>query len=48
MSRNDMINMATMYLSEIMQHNPAQKAEEKYDIRLLNAQKFGKNEAEIE
>lgn len=48
MSRNDMINMATMYLSEIMQHNPAQKAEAKYDIRLLNAQKFGKNEAEIE
>ena len=48
MSRNDMINMATMSLSEIMQHNPAQKAEAKYDIRLLNAQKFGKNEAEIE
>lgn len=48
MSRNDMINMATMYLSEIMQLNPAQKAEAKYDIRLLNAQKFGKNEAEIE
>ena len=48
MSRNDMINMATMSLSEIMQHNPAQKAEAKDDIRLLNAQKFGKNEAEIE
>lgn len=48
MSRNDMINMATMSLSEIMQQNPAQKSEAKHDIRLLNAQKFGEHEAEIE
>lgn len=48
MSRNDMINMATMSLSEIMQQNPTQKAEAKHDIRLLNAQKFGEHEAEIE
>lgn len=48
MSRNDMINMATMSLSEIMQQNPAQKTEAKHDIRLLNAQKFGEHEAEIE
>ena len=48
MSRNDMINMATMSLSEIVQQNPAQKAEAKHNIRLLNAQKFGDHEAEIE
>lgn len=47
-SRNDMINMATMSLSELMQQNPAQKAEAKHDIRLLNAQKLGEHEAEIE
>ena len=48
MSRNDMINMATMSLTEYIRENPAQKEEAKHDIRLLNAQKFGKNEAEIE
>lgn len=48
MSRNDMINMATMSLSELMQQNQTQKAEAKHDIRLLNAQKFGEHEAEIE
>lgn len=48
MSRNDMINMATTSLAEYMQQNPAQKEEVKHDIRLLNAQKFGEHEAEIE
>lgn len=47
-SRNDMINMATISLADYMQHNPAQKEEVKHDIRLLNAQKFGEHEAEIE
>ncbi len=48
MSRNDIINMATTSLAEYMQQNPAQKEEAKHDIRLLNAQKFGEHEAEIE
>ena len=48
MSRNDMINMATTSLTEYMQQNPAQKEDVKHDIRLLNAQKFGEHEAEIE
>lgn len=48
MSRNDMINMATTSLAEYMQQNSAQKEEVKHDIRLLNVQKFGEHEAEIE
>lgn len=48
MSRNDMINMATTSLAEYIQQNPSQKEEVKHDIRLLNAQKFGEHEAEIE
>lgn len=48
MSRNDMINMATTSLTEYMQQNPAHKEEVKHDIRLLNAQKFGEHEAEME
>lgn len=48
MSRNDMINMATTSLAEYIQQNPVQKEEVKHDIRLLNAQKFGEHEAEIE
>uniref|UniRef100_UPI0040567999 helix-turn-helix domain-containing protein n=1 Tax=Agathobacter sp. TaxID=2021311 RepID=UPI0040567999 len=48
MSRNDMTNMATMSLTEYMQQNQTQKAEAKHNIHLLNAQKFGEHEAEIE
>ena len=45
MARNQLIEMATASLSDLMRENPA---EAKQDLQFLNAQKLGDHEAEIE
>ena len=48
MARNQLIEMATASLSDLMKENPEHRAEAKQDLQLLNAQKMGEHEAEIE
>ena len=40
--------MATASLSDLMKEHPEHRAEAKQDLQLLNAQKMGEHEAEIE
>lgn len=48
MARNQLIEMATASLSDLMKENPEHRAEARQDLQFLNAQKMGKHEAEIE
>ena len=48
MARNQLIEMATASLSDLMKEHPEHRAEAKQDLQLLNAQKMGEHEAEIE
>ena len=48
MARNQIIEMATASLSDLMKEHPEHRAEAKQDLQLLNAQKMGEHEAEIE
>ena len=47
-ARNQIIDFATAPLSDIMKNRPENRTEARHDIQLLNAQKLGVNEAEIE
>ena len=47
-ARNQLIEMATASLSDLMKEHPEHRAEAKRDLQLLNAQKMGEHEAEIE
>ncbi|WP_356739290.1 helix-turn-helix domain-containing protein [Parabacteroides goldsteinii] len=47
-ARNQLIEMATASLSDLMKEHPEHRAEAKQDLQLLNAQKIGEHEAEIE
>ena len=48
MARNQLIDMATVSLSDLMKEHPEHRAEAKQDLQFLNAQKVGEHEAEIE
>ena len=48
MARNQLIEMATASLSDLMKEHPEHRAEAKQDLQLLNAQRLGEHEAEIE
>ena len=48
MARNQLIEMATASLSDLMKGHPEHRAEAKHDLQFLNAQKMGEHEAEIE
>ena len=48
MARNQLIDMATASLSDLMKEYPEHRAEAKQDLQFLNAQKVGEHEAEIE
>ena len=48
MARNQLIDMATASLSDLMKEHPEHRAEAKQDLQFLNAQKVGEHEAEIE
>lgn len=48
MARNQLIEMATASLSDLMKAHPEHRAEVRQDLQLLNAQKIGEHEAEIE
>lgn len=48
MARNQLIEMATASLSDLMKDHPEHRAEAKQDLQFLNAQKLGDHEAEIE
>ena len=48
MARNQLIDMATASLSDLMKEYPEHRAEAKQDLQLLNAQKMGEHDAEIE
>ena len=48
MARNQLIEMATASLSDLMKEHPEHRAEAKQDLQLLNAQKMGEHEAELE
>ena len=48
MARNQLIEMTTASLSDLMKEHPEHRAEAKQDLQLLNAQKMGEHEAEIE
>ena len=48
MVRNQLIEMATASLSDLMKEHPEHRAEAKQDLQFLNAQKMGEHEAEIE
>ena len=47
-ARNKLIEIATASLSDLMKEHPEHRAEAKQDLQLLNAQKIGEHEAEIE
>ena len=47
-ARNQLIEIATASLSDLMKEHPEHRAEAKQDLQLLNAQKMGEHEAEIE
>lgn len=48
MARNQLIELATASLSDLMKEHPEHLAEAKQDLQLLNAQRMGEHEAEIE
>ena len=48
MARNQLIELATASLSDLMKEHPEHRAEARQDLQLLNAQKMGEHEAEIE
>ena len=48
MARNQIIEMATASLSDLMKGHPEHRAEAKQDLQFLNAQKMGEHEAELE
>ena len=48
MVRNQLIEMATASLSDLMKEHPEHRAEAKQDLQFLNAQKLGEYEAELE
>lgn len=48
MARNQLIKMAIASLSDLIKGHPEHRAEAKQDLQLLNAQKMGEHEAEIE
>ena len=48
MARNQLIDMATASLSDLIKGHPEYRAEAKQDMQFLNAQKMGDHEAEIE
>ena len=48
MARNQLIELATVSLSDLMKEHPEHRAEARQDLQLLNAQKMGEHEAEIE
>ena len=48
MARNQLIDMATASLSDLMKEHPEHRAETRQDLQFLNAQKMGEHEAEIE
>ena len=48
MARNQLIEMATASLSDLMKEHPKHRAEAKQDLQFLNAQKLGEHEAELE
>ena len=48
MARNQLIEMATASLSDLMKGHPEHRAEAKRDLQFLNAQKLGEHEAELE
>ena len=47
-ARNRLIEMATASLSDLMKEHPEHRAEARQDLQVLNAQKMGEHEAEIE
>ena len=47
-ARNQLIEIATASLSDLMKEHPEHRAEAKQDLQLLNTQKMGEHEAEIE
>ena len=48
MTRNQIIDMATKPLSDLMKGHPENRAKARQDLQFLNAQKLGDHEAEIE
>ena len=48
MARNQLIEMATASLSDLMKEHPEHRAEARQDLQFLNAQKLGEHEAELE
>ncbi len=48
MTRNQLIEMATASLSDLVKEHPEHRAEARQDLQFLNAQKLGNHEAEIE
>ena len=48
MARNQLIEMATASLTDLMKEHPEHRAEARQDLQFLNAQKLGEHEAEIE
>lgn len=48
MTRNQLIEMATASLSDLVNEHPEHRAEARQDLQFLNAQKLGNHEAEIE
>ena len=48
MARNQLIEIATASLSDLMKGHPEHRAEAKQDLQFLNAQKLGEHEAELE
>ena len=47
-ARNQLIEIATASLSDLMKGHPEHRTEARQDFQLLNAQKMGEHEAEIE
>ena len=48
MARNQVIEMATSSISDLMKSNPEYRIEARQDMQFLTAQKIGEHEAEIE
>lgn len=48
MARNQLIEMATASLSDLIKEHPERREEAKQDLQFLNAQKVGEHKAEIE
>ena len=48
MARNQIIDMATSSLTDVMKNHPENRADTRKGIQFVNAQKFGEHEAEME